>query len=209
LQTEGHALLTDRRGWLPPRCLGGLEDRVDVARPLPARPRFSRSIDFAALPTALTCTRLFIASTLHLWNAQHLHTDTELLAVALVRHSLHTCGVVDKGVRLHQLDHLNTIHLRLLGYDQAITIEVWDTMTEPAESTGLSLIEARATDWGSAITPRGRVTWAELAAYEHTRAGLPRRPRTPPPQPRPTTTWPMPAHNLDFLARVRNGIAGL
>jgi hypothetical protein len=99
---------------------------------MPSESRITRSIDFAALPTAITCTRLFVASTLHLWGAQSLHADAELLAVALVRHSVHACGVTDTHVRLSELDHLNTIHVRLLGYDQTIGIEVWDTVAEPA-----------------------------------------------------------------------------
>ena len=154
-----------------------LADQVP-APPLPPRPgpRFTRSIDFAALPTAITCTRLFVASTLHRWNAPSLVADAEQLAVALVWHSVHACGVMDDTVRLSELDHLNTIHVRLLGYDRSIGIEVWDTVTEPADLHGFALIdEPLAMDWGSSITPQGRVTWAELAVYEHPQAGLPRR----------------------------------
>jgi hypothetical protein len=181
------------------------------ALPLPPRPglRFTRSIDFAALPTAIICTRLFVASTLHLWRAQSLHADAELLAVTLVRHSVHVCGVIDEGVRLHGLAHLSTIQVRLLGFDRSIGIEVWDTGAEPADLHGLALIQARATDWGSSVTPQGRVSWAELAVYQRTQAGLPRRPRTPSRRPRDATNWPMPHHDLDFLARVRHGLAGL
>jgi hypothetical protein len=187
-----------------------LADQVPVL-PLPPRPgpRFTRSIDFAALPTAITCTRLFVASTLHLWGAQSRQADAELLAVALVRHSVHACGVMDANVRLYEFDHVNLIHVRLVGFDRSIGIAVWDTMTEPADMPGLALVDARATDWGSALTPQGRVTWAELAVYERTQAGLPRRTCKPSPQPRSISSWPMPQHDLDFLHRVRNGIAGL
>src|SRR5262249_32583536 len=73
--------------------------------PEPARPLwFERFIDLAALPTALLCARLFVASTLQRWGARFLEADAELLAVELVRHSVATCGVIDEGVRLAELE---------------------------------------------------------------------------------------------------------
>jgi hypothetical protein len=155
-----------------------------VPMPLPHRPepRFSRSIDFAALPTAIMCTQMFVASTLRLWGAQFIEADTEVLAVELVRHSVQTCGVVDPDVRLSALDDLTVIHLRLLCFERTIGIEVWDKAETPArmpkhdsegESHGLGLVDARARGWGSSITPQGRVVWAELDIFERTTADSP------------------------------------
>ena len=167
-------------------------------------PRFSRSIDFAALPTAIMCTQLFVASTLRLWGARLVEADAEVLAVELVRHSVQTCGVVDPDVRLSALDDLTVIHVRLLGFERTIGIEVWDNAETPArmpkhdqegELHGLGLVDARARSWGSSVTPRGRVMWAELDMYERTMAGLPLRQRsrhrigvTPPDHQRRTLT---------------------
>jgi hypothetical protein len=182
-------------------------------------PRFSRSIDLAALPTAILCTRLFVASTLQMWGARFLEADAERLAVELVRHSVETCGVIDPNVRLYQLEHVNVIHVRLLGFERTIGIEVWDNASEPVrlsayddrgdELHGLALVDARAKDWGSAVTPRGRVVWAELEVYERTASGLPIRTRRPSPRPKIDNDRPMPLHNLDLLDRVRNGLKDL
>jgi hypothetical protein len=193
-------------------------DVPSVPAPARSEPRFGRSIDFAALPTAITCTRLFVASTLQLWGARFLEADAELLAVELVRHSVHACGVMDLGVRLYELDHLNVIHVRLLGFERTIGIEVWDNAEEPArlpehdqtsEPRGLALVDTRAKDWGSTVTPQGRVVWAELDVYERTAAGLPHRVSRPSKQPKNESDWPAPQYDLDFLGKVRDGLADL
>jgi hypothetical protein len=166
--------------------------------PLPPRPepRFSRSIDFAALPTAIMCTQLFVGSTPRLWGARFVEADAEVLAVELVRHSVQTCGVVDPDVRLSALDDLTVIHVRLLGFERTIGIEVWDNGETPArmpkhdqegELHGLDLVDTRARGWGSSVTPRGRVVWAELDIYERTTADLPLRQRKPSPYRRDST----------------------
>src|SRR5262249_55899254 len=142
-------------------------------------------------PTALPCTRLFVASTLTLWRARFLEADAEVLAVELVRHSVETCGVTEP-VPLYALDQLNLIRVRLLGFARTIGIEVGDNADKPAvlpndqeaEPHGLALIDARTKDWGSAVTPHGRVTWAALNVYHRTASGLPIRVRRPRPDPR-------------------------
>jgi hypothetical protein len=155
-----------------------------------------------------------------MWGARFLEADAELLAVELVRHSVQTCGVMDPDVRLYELDHVNVIRIRLLGFDRTIGIEVWDNITEPAklpasddpegELHGLGLVDARAKDWGSSVTPQGRVTWAALDVYERTAVGLPIRTRRPTPYPRPAANVAQqPAQDVDFLRRVRDGIERL
>jgi len=154
-----NALLVDLMPPLPPPT------EPPLMPPVRPGPRFIRSITFAALPTAITCTRLFVASTLQLWGARFLEADAELLAVELVRHSIQACGVTDERVRLSDLEYLNVIHVRLLGFECTIGIEVWDNVTEPVqlpdhhgyELHGLSLVDARAKNWGSP-SPR-RAEW--------------------------------------------------
>jgi hypothetical protein len=174
--------------------------------PSPTRsgPRFSRSIDFAALPSAISCTRLFVASTLGRWGARFLEADAEVLAVELVRHSVQTCGVTDEDVRLSELDELNVIHVRLLGFERTIGIEVWDN------ADGLGLVDTRAKGWGSSITPQGRVVWAELDVYDRAASGLPIRARKPTPYPRPSANEiGHPSQGAGFLRRVRDGLVNL
>lgn len=208
-----NALLVDQMTPLPPPT-----EPPTLPPPQPG-PRFARSITFAALPTAITCTRLFVASTLQLWGARFLEADAEFLAVELVRHSVQACGVTDEHVRLYELDDLNVIHVRLLGFERSIGIEVWDNATEPARLTaqaeneelhGLALVDAYAKNWGSALSSHGRVTWAELNIYDHTPAGLPIRARKPSPYPRPASNGQeRPERDIDFLRRIRNGLDGL
>lgn len=205
-------LLADQMSNLPPP--------TEVpAMPSPPRPepRFVRSIDFAALPTALPCTRLFVASTLTQWGARFLEADAEVLAVELVCHSVETCGVTT-GVPLYALDHLNLIRVRLLGFARTIGIEVWDNADKAAalpnnqESGlhGLALVDARAKDWGSAVTPHGRVTWAALDVYDRAASGLPIRVRRSTPYPRTTANAVEdPARDIQLLQRLRDGLEGL
>jgi hypothetical protein len=205
-------LLADQMSELPPPT----EVPAMPSSPRP-EPRFSRSILFAALPSAISCTRLFVASTLGRWGARFLEADAELLAVELVRHSVETCGVID-DVPLYELEQLNVIRVWLLGFAQSIGIEVWDNATEPAalpnyqegKLRGLALVEARAKDWGSTITPQGRVTWAEPEVYERGAAGLPVRMPRPAPYPRASaTTGEQPSPDIEFLQRLREGLEGL
>jgi hypothetical protein len=207
-----NALVVDEMTPLPP--LTGPPALPEPARPL----RFERSIDLAALPTALICTRLFVASTLQRWGARFLEADAEVLAVELVRHSVATCGVIDEDVRLSALEDVTVIRLRLLGFEQCIGIEVWDNGTKPARLSatdqtskhgGLNLVDARAKAWGSYSAPGGRVVWAELAVYEQTGAGLPRRRAEQPPHPPPPASTEAPPPDLDVLRRVRAGLGEL
>lgn len=187
--------------------------------PTPPGPRFIRSITFAALPTAISCTRLFVASTLRHWGARFLEADAELLAVELVRHSVQTCGVMDEHVRLYELNDVNVIHVRLLGFERSIGIEVWDNVPEAARLPahdpdqglhGLALVDARAKNWGSAVTPHGRVAWAELDLYDCTSAGLPIRISKSSPHPRlaDSAADRLP-QDTDFLRRVRDALESL
>src|SRR5262249_12628521 len=125
----------------------------------------------------------------------------------------------DEYVRLIELTDLSIIHLRLLGFERSIGIEVWDTATELAQLPaldpeqdlhGLALVDARAKHWGSALTPHGRVTWAELDVYDRTSAGLPIRARRTSPYPRPFVGAEDPAPlDAALLNRVRNGLETL
>src|SRR5690242_17357186 len=109
-----NALAVDQMTLLLPPT--GTPPLPDAPRP----PRFERSIDLAALPTAILCTRLFVASTLQRWGVRFLEEDAEMLAVELVRHSIQSCGVMDEEVRLSALEEVSVIRLRLLGFERTI-----------------------------------------------------------------------------------------
>ncbi|HET9141364.1 MAG TPA: hypothetical protein VFO68_18505, partial [Actinophytocola sp.] len=102
------------------------------------------------------------------------------VAVELVRHSVHSCGVLDTNVRVQDLEELNIICVRLLGFEETIGIEVWDNAPAPAtlpeprydsELEGLALVNARARCWGSSLVPPNRVVWAEVDVYDRSGPG--------------------------------------
>ncbi|HEV7979809.1 hypothetical protein [Amycolatopsis sp.] len=179
-------------------------------------PRFHDSLDLVALPTAIPVARMFIADTLRRWHALFIEDHMEAVAVELVTLSIDATGPAEE-TSWSDITELNPIRLRMLGYQRHIVFEVTDAHPEalaladnvelPPDS-GLGLVDALASNWGSSVAPRGRVIWAELAVYERTEVGLPYRPRKPSPKPphRPLTT---PPRDLDFLARVRDGLERL
>ncbi|MFL6141401.1 MAG: hypothetical protein ACJ72N_05960 [Labedaea sp.] len=154
-------------------------------------------------------------STLRRWGICFAEADTELLAVELVRHSIHTCGVTDEDVRLTDLDELSVLHLRLLGFERTLGVEVWDDATQPArlpaansamDRNGLALVDARSKNWGSALTSHGRVTWAELDLYDRTPFGLPvRTPRSSSDTPT-ASAENRPPQDIDLMRRLWDGL---
>lgn len=142
--------------------------------------------------------------------------DIHMPAIPL--EGVQTCGVME-AVPLYELDYLNVIRVRLLGFARTIGIEVWDSADQPAvlpasyqdvELQGLALVDARAKDWGSAVTPNGRVTWAALDVYDRAASGLPIRTPRPTAYPRPSEgVEDRRSQDADFLRRLRDGLEGL
>jgi hypothetical protein len=183
-------------------------------------PRFVASLDLVALPSAISVTRLFISDTLYRWRWRAMFIEPELEAVAaeLVALAVKATGPKE-GTRWADINQLNPIKLRLLGFERHIGIEVADTgrkMLTPPEDvdlrddTGPGLIDARSRTWGSYPTPRGRVLWADFAVYERTTAGLPVRPRRPSPHPRASRIAPASQPTTaDLLSRLLDGLRRL
>jgi hypothetical protein len=146
-------------------------------------PRFLDSLDLVALPTAVPVARMFIANTLRRWHALFIEDHMEAVAVELVSLSVEMTRP-DEETSWSDITELNSITLRLLGYQQHIVFEVTDAHPEALEhpedgvlpeDSGLGLVDALATRWGSFVAPRGRVIWAELAMkarYMHVTEGL-------------------------------------
>lgn len=139
-------------------------NEMEVPPYLTEEPCCTRSIDLVALPSAVTIARLFVSSTLNHWKARFIETDAELVAAELVKHSVSSSAPGSNWHHGHRLDY---IVLRLVGYEQAIVLEVWDVFPDlPAqqdeEAVGLALVGARAKRWGSNPTKWGRMRWAEF-----------------------------------------------
>jgi hypothetical protein len=194
---------------------GELPVQAEVPR-IREEPRFLDSLDLVALPTAVAVARLFVADTLRRWHALFIEDHMEAVAVELVSFSVEATRPAE-ATSWSDVTELNPITLRMLGYQRHIVFEVTDAhpgaLEHPEdvvlpEDSGLGLVDALASRWGSVLAPRGRVIWAELAVYERTDAGLPQRPLKPSPTPR-GTNQPMPQHDRDLLRRVRDGLERL
>jgi hypothetical protein len=187
-------------------------DQAEVPRMREA-PRFSAALDLVALPTAITVARLFVADTMRRWGALFIEPDMEAITAELVTFAVLDTGP-EEGTNWRDIRKIGSIKVCLIGFRKHIVVEVADEHNEALarpddgerrEDAGLGLVDARSKRWGSCLTPRGRVMWAELGVYERTAAGLPRRAVTPSPRPRQPSVPPrMP--NVDLLRRVRDGL---
>jgi hypothetical protein len=182
----------------------------------------SRRVDdlgLVALPTAITCARLFVTYTLDSWElSSFVLADALVVATELVTLAVEETGVADDVVRWSELEQLNSIVVRLLGFPNHVVIEVWDVANEPMTlpdeelppfPEGLQLVDITASKWGSHATRRGRVTWAELAVHARTESGLPIRRRKTPPPPAHDDAAAAPTIDDDLLRRVRDGLKAL
>jgi hypothetical protein len=161
--------------------------------------RCTDDITLAATRTAISCSRLFVMSTLGRWRAASLVDDALLVADELVTDAVKTTGVMDIRPRWAELDHLNLITVRLFGLEASIRIEVWDSCPHrPALPDNADTAIKR----GYYPTARGKVVWAELPAPP--RRYPPHTPLFPPPE-------ELPRHETDpdLLRRVRDGLEGL
>ncbi|HEX3783090.1 MAG TPA: hypothetical protein VHX38_25770 [Pseudonocardiaceae bacterium] len=155
------------------------------------KPRLFDDLDLVALPTAVSCARMFAESTLTKWGASpFVVADALVVAQELVTLAVQDTGVADDTIRWSELDHLNRIVVRLLGFARHVVIEVWDAALEPAAlpdeglgklPAGLHLVDVTANQWGSVASPQGRLTWAEIAVYDRTDRTTDSTAQVPPP----------------------------
>ena len=179
------------------------------------KPRLFDDLGLVALPTAVTCARIFTQYTLTNWGTSpFVVADALVVVTELVSTAVQETGILDDVVVWSELDYINRIVIRLLGFPRHIIIEVWDAATEAAvlpadepnaELAGLHLVDATANRWASTASQRGRLTWAEIAVYDRTESGLPIRPRKH--LTRPVMSAPF--VDEEVLRRVRDGLNNL
>ncbi|QMU73758.1 ATP-binding protein [Streptacidiphilus sp. P02-A3a] len=150
-------------------------------------PPLAASLNLAALPTAVSCSRMFVRHTLHRWTLPERIDTAELVVSELVTNAVKATGVTTLQPTWAELDGLNLISVRILARGDAFSIQVWDASVElpvqpaagaddEAESgRGLFIVGAMARQVGH-FYPRGggKVVWAELA-LESPVPTLPRR----------------------------------
>ncbi len=152
------------------------------------QPRFTDRLNLAAVPTAVSCAQTFIHLTLARWGVSTIIDDALVVASELVTSAVATTGITDAHPRWSELDKLNLISVQLVGLENSVVIEVWDSDPYPpamksedvdAESSyGLHLIPQVAHRYGSYPKGTGKVVWAELIVTA-------RATQTPPPPPLP------------------------
>jgi hypothetical protein len=170
-------------------------------------------LGLVALPTAINCARMFTRYTLDKWNVPAIVMADALTIVGeLVALAVQDTGVAN-DVTWSEMVQLNSVVVRMLGFRRHVVIEVLDAATEAGsvpdkpteeEPQGLDLVDVVARRWASTASPRGRLTWAEIAVYDHTESGLQIRRGH-------ASSWRAPVpneHNTtpELLRRVRDGL---
>jgi hypothetical protein len=94
-------------------------------RPYPRAEPVTTEITFAALPTAVSCARLFVRHTLATWRAEPIDA-AETAVVELVTEAVEQTGIAHPAPAWSQLTHLGLIHVRLLLVEDDLIVEVRD-----------------------------------------------------------------------------------
>jgi anti-sigma regulatory factor (Ser/Thr protein kinase) len=125
----------------------------------------SSALEFAPLPTAVSCARLHAVHVLHEWGLRDLAEDAALIVSELMTNAADASAV---------LPDRPPVTLRLLASERSLLIEVWDQSPldlEPREADadaecgrGLTVVAALSDRWGWERTGhRRKVVWAEFA----------------------------------------------
>jgi anti-sigma regulatory factor (Ser/Thr protein kinase) len=125
----------------------------------------SSALEFAPLPTAVSCARLHAVHVLHEWGLRDLAEDAALIVSELMTNSLNASAI---------LPERPPITLRLLATGTSLMIEAWDHSPldlDPRQADvgdecgrGLAVVAALSDRWGCERTGhRHKVVWAELA----------------------------------------------
>lgn len=125
----------------------------------------SSALEFAPLPTAVSCSRLHAIHVLHEWGLRDVAEDAALIVSELMTNALDASNI---------LPERPPITLRLLAGEKSLLIEAWDHSPldlEPGQpdadaecGRGLTVVAALSERWGWERTgPRRKVVWAELA----------------------------------------------
>lgn len=137
-------------------------------------PRVQASIALVAIPSAVTVSRLFVASTLRRWGALFVEPEMGIVAAELVGQSVYDTGPVSADWLASE--RINPITVHLAGFADHLLIEVTDAHpcvpAPPGRGTGPGVrrrcVDVLARAQGARPAPDGRVLWAELPIYGRT-----------------------------------------
>jgi hypothetical protein len=90
-------------------------------------PRFTDDIRLVTTPTAISYAGLFVVSTLTRWRARPIQLDAVFVTEELVTSAVKATDVMDEHVHWTELTRINFITVHLLGREDSIRIEIWDS----------------------------------------------------------------------------------
>ncbi|MEU8625461.1 ATP-binding protein [Streptomyces sp. NPDC048669] len=131
------------------------------------------NIRFAAMLTAVGCSRMFIRHVLRDWNLSDHIDAAELVVSELVTNAVKSTGLTDTEPKWADIKAHHIVGVQLRVIDTSLYVEVWDrSPVNPVKQPqaddseggrGLFLIEALSRRWGIHRPPAGgKIVWAEL-----------------------------------------------
>ena len=178
------------------------------------RPRLHDGIQLVSTRSAIPCARLFVEHILGKWGAYTLIREAVRQVHDLVTMAVGATGITEDRSVWGKLPRIEFITVRLLGFEESVRIEVWDSgpnLPVLDETVGSDIRHTRgdsgaddddcaeqgAVRRGAYPTPRGRVVWVEVSVYPH-------RPSLPPQPPAERFR-----RDHEALRRVRDGLEDL
>ncbi|MFE7456249.1 ATP-binding protein [Streptomyces sp. NPDC057554] len=150
---------------------------------------YATSLRLAAVPSAVSNSRIFIRQTLQHWRVSDYIDVAELVVSELVTNAIEATGITDPQPKWTAVtdEHVIGVQLRIVG--ARLYVEVWDPSAdtpvkkhpddEAEGGRGLLLIEAMAEHWDVYQSEAGgKVVWAQLSLAE-------------PPEPPPLPSMPV------------------
>lgn len=151
--------------------------RPDRPASMAAHLLYAASLSLAAVPSAVSCSRMFIRQTLQCWQVKEYIDVAELVGSELVTNAVKATGVTgpDSTWTTVTAAHVIGVQLRIIG--TGLYVEVWDNGegapvarcpdADTEGGRGLLLIEAMADRW-DVYRPAvgGKVVWAEVQLTE-------------------------------------------
>lgn len=135
---------------------------------------FVSTLRFAAVPTAVSCARVFARQTLFAWQRPDAAEVAALITSELVTNAVKATGTTDPHPSYVALAAVPIIRVQLSLRGAAIVIGVWDTSPRPPvlkqqhqdseDGRGLLIVHAESEHWGTTFFPKtgGKVVWAEI-----------------------------------------------
>jgi anti-sigma regulatory factor (Ser/Thr protein kinase) len=142
---------------------------------VPTGPPVVVTLDLAAVPTAVSCSRIFVRHALTQWGMKALQDTAELVISELVTNAVEAVGITEGGPSWAELAEVQLVQVRVLVLPGRICLQVWDASQEAPQPTTAEPIDEAESGRGLFIVGTlsarnghfllrsgGKVVWAEL-----------------------------------------------